>query len=913
LCCSIAKALTRNRCSKMNESQQSDDKTYHGHKRAPRRGRLRVFFGYAPSVGTTDAMLQAAQARRTEGTDVVAGSLEPRETKPSLEGLACLPALEVPGRGRKLHEFDLDATLARRPELVLIDDLAHTNAPGMRHARRWQDVEELLAAGIDVFTTAHVQHVESLSNVVEQICGVTFRETFPDQVLDRADEVTFVDVPPDELLERMERGELQIPTETARALEPVFRRESLVAMRELALRQVADRVHEDVQAAREDIAASVPWPTREKMLVCVGPSPTSAKVVRAAKRLADRLHAEWVAVHVDAGHVGSITPRQRQRTIEHLKLAESLGAEVVQLSGENVATELLLYACQRNVNRIVVGKTAEHGSWLLRRESLVDHLVRDSGNIDVLMVRGIDEPASVETRPSRRTLAPMSWLGTGLSLGAATVITLAFDALTFSEANLVMVYLLAVVFVGVRFGALQSAVVSVAAVLLYDVLFTEPYYTLTVHDTEYLVTFSVMLGVGLLASSLTSRIRRQAEVARRNERRAEALYRLNRRLAAISGTSRLVEHAEVAVSELFDAYAVVFLPDDKGTIRPIIGHPASFAADASEFAAAQWVYEHNQPAGLDTSTLPDAQALYLPLATPNSTVGVLAVQPEDASTLQSPDARQLLDTCATQIALAMERDKLTAESEETRVQMETEKLRSSLLSAVSHDLRTPLAGIAGAGSSLAESFDSLDSADRQELLETICDESDRLTRLVENLLNMTRLSGVKIDIDKQWHPVDEVVGSALSRLQRYLGERAVDTSIPDDLPLGHFDAVLMEQVLINLFENAAKYSPPESAISIEAESLENGIALRVADRGIGLQPGDEERVFEMFYRGARAKPDRRGTGLGLAICKAIVEAHGGRIGARSREGGGTVVWLELPHDGQPPQIDMEPPVGRTYS
>lgn len=861
-------------------------------------------------------MLLAAQTRKAEGMDVVVGCLEPqwsRETKPSLRGLICLPALEVPIRGKKIREFDLDAALARKPELVLLDHLAHTNASGMRHAQRWQDVEELLAAGIDVFATAHVQHVESLSNVVEQICGVTFRETFPDQILDRADEVTLIDLPPGELLERLGEGELHVQVETAATLEPIFRRESLVAMRELALRQVADRVHEDVQAAREDMSASIPWPTRERILVCVGSSPTSAKVVRAAKRLADPLHAEWVAVHVETGRSTSAAPRQRQQAIRHLQLAESLGAEVVQLSGDNVATELLLYARQRNVSRIVVGKTAERRGWLFRRESLVDRLVRDSGNIDVLVVRGIDEPVSVDVRRARRTLARTGWLGTALSLGAATLIALAFEALTFSEANLVMIYLLAIVFVGVRFGALQSAVASVAAVLLFDVLFTKPHYTVTVHDTEYLVTFSVMLGVGLLASSLTSRIRRQAEVARRNERRAESLYRLNRRLAAISGTARLVEHAEAAVSELFDAHAVVFLPDKKGVIRPVVSHAASFAADASEFTAAQWVYQHNQSAGLGTDTMPDAQALYLPLATPNSTVGVLAVQPEDANTLQSLGARQLLDTFATQIALALERDRLTEESQEARVQMETEKLRSSLLSAVSHDLRTPLAAIAGAGSSLAESFNSLDSATRQELLETICEESERLTRLVENLLNMTRLSGGKIEIDKQWHPVDEVVGSALNRLEVHLGERVVETNIPNDLPLGHFDAVLVEQVLINLIENAARYSYPESPISIQAETLGAGVALKVADRGIGLQRGDEERVFEMFYRGARAKSDGRGTGLGLAICKAIVEAHGGRIGVRSREGGGTVVWLELLSDGEPPRIDVEPPIGTTES
>ena len=499
----------------------------------------------------------------------------------------------------------------------------------------------------------------------------------------------------------------------------------------------------------------------------------------------------------------------------------------------------------------------------------------------------------------------LAWLGTTIALAVATLVTLGFEAWAFSEANLVMIYLLAVVFVGVRFGALHSTIASIAAVLLFDVLFTKPYYSLTVHDTEYLITFSVMLAAGFFASSLTSRIRHQAEVARQNERRANSLYRLNQRLAAISGTARLVEHSEEAVGEMFDAHAVIHLADRQGIVRPSSSHLASFAADASELAAAQWVCSNHQAAGLGMPQFATLRALYVPLATPDSTVGVLAVQPEDAASIQSSDARKLLDTCATQIALALERDMLAEESQEARVQVESEKLRSSLLSAVSHDLRTPLAGIAGAGSSLAESFELLDGPTRRELLETICDESARLTRLVENLLNMTRLSGGRIDIDKQWHPIDEVVGSALSRLQQQLGEREVEIGISADLPLGHFDAVLIEQVLINLIENAAKYSPPESAVLIEAECIDGGVELRVFDRGIGLQPGDEERVFEMFYRGAEVRSDHQGTGLGLAICKAVVDAHGGRIGATIREDGGTLVWFRLPHDGSPPKIDLE--------
>ncbi|MFW6170876.1 MAG: DUF4118 domain-containing protein, partial [Planctomycetota bacterium] len=584
----------------MNGETQSVDNSSSSSHTPRARGQLRVFFGYVPRVAATPAMLEAARSHQQHGEDVVVGYLAAHgsyETRRSSRGLAFLPPLDRPYRGHQPHEFDLDAALARKPDLVVLDDLAHTNAPGVRHTKRWQDVEELLAAGIDVFTTAYVQHVESLSSMVEQICGVTFRDTFPDHILDRADEVTLIDVPLHDLRGQLDQVTSQMNGDTVVALETVYRRENLIAMRELALRQVADCIHEDVQAARQSSSASIPWPTRERILVCVGSSPTSAKVVRAAKRLAAPLHAEWIALHVDTGESANAGGNRHRQAIQHLRLAESLGAEVVQLSGEDVATELLLYARQRNASRIVIGKTDEPRGRLWRRESLVEQLVRDSGNIDVLIVRGIDEPVSVDVQPPRKASSPLAGLGTLLALAAATVVSFAFKALGFSEANLVMIYLLAIVFVAVRFGALHSAVASVTAVLLFDVLFTEPYYAVTVHDTEYLVTFSVMLGVGLLASSLTSRIRRQAEVARRNERRAESLYRLNRELAAISGASQLVARAEKAVADLFDAHAVVFLPNQEGHIRPVINHPASFAADASEFTAAEWVSEHNQCAG----------------------------------------------------------------------------------------------------------------------------------------------------------------------------------------------------------------------------------------------------------------------------------------------------------------------------
>jgi two-component system sensor histidine kinase KdpD len=874
------------------------------------RGRLRLFFGYAAGVGKTYAMLQSAQAAKKEGRDIVVGYVEPHgrpETEALLAGLECLPTLPVTYRGATLCDFDLDAALSRRPEIILVDELAHTNAPGMRHAKRWQDVEELLAARIDVYATVNVQHVESLNDIVAEISGVVVRETIPDEVFERADDVTLIDLPPDELLERLKQGKVYIPEQAAYALEKFFRKNNLVALREIALRRIADRIHEDVETARLGAAAKIPWPTNERLLVCVGPSPTSAKVVRAAKRLADRLDAPWVAVHVQTARAAGMNEADRQRLHHHLRLAESLGAEIVQVSGADIVGELLQYAADRNVTKIVVGKADEPPRrWFPRRFSLVERLVRDSGCIDVFVVRGLGEPVAqrVAAAGIRNRADFRPWLGTAVALALATLICLVIDALGHTEANLVMVYLLAVVAVAARDGALPSVAASVLSVLLFDALFTEPYYWFTVHDTQYLLTFAVMLVVGLLASTLTARIRYQAEVARRNERRTEALYRLSRRLTAAPKTSQLVEEAEKTISEVFDAYAVIFLPDDQGRIRPIVGHLATFAASATEFAAAQWVLDHNEPAGRGTNTLPNAEAVYLPMATPNGVVGVLAVQAKKWSESLSLEARQLLDTFATQIAFAVERNRLSDESQQARVQIETEKLRSSLLSAVSHDLRTPLAAIAGSASSLSEALDSLDAAARRELLKTICQESDRLTRLVENLLHMTRLSSGRIALNRQWLPLDEVIGSALHRMERHLAGREVRVELADGLPLASLDDVLIESVFVNLLDNSVKYSDPGSPLEIRVEEVADGIAVEIADRGRGLFPGDERRIFEIFYRGPGTRPDRRGTGLGLAICKAIVQAHGGTIEARNRLEGGTIVRFVIPHDGAPPSLDF---------
>lgn len=879
---------------------------------ASKRGRLKLFFGYAAGVGKTYAMLQAARQQSAEGRDVVVGYVEPHsrpETQALLEGLECLPTLDLEYRGARLREFNLDGALERKPELILVDELAHTNVAGSRHIKRWQDVEELLDAGIDVYSTVNVQHIESLNDIVAQISGVVVRETVPDSVFESAADVVLVDLPPAELLERLRQGKIYVPRQAAQALERFFRRENLVALREIALRQTAERIHEDVEAARLGTAAKVPWPTNERLLVCVGPSPTSAKVIRAAKRLADRLDAPWTAVHV-AAESSPLSTAESDQIHRHLQLAERLGADVARLTGDDIAAELLAYAERRNVTKIVIGKTVQPPAWRwTRRKAFVDRLVEHSGDIDMLIVRGVDEPVRTARLGEPSSPGWRGWWGAALSLAAATAAALAFHAWRFSEANLVMIYLLAVVFSAVRFGKAPAIATSLAAVLLFDLLFTEPFYGITVYDSQYLITFAVMLAVGLTASTLMARVRRQADVARGNERRTEALYRLTKRLAALADRRKLVEDAEQTIAEVFDAYAVIFLPDTQGKILPVLGDLHLFAASAAEFAAAQWVYDHDEPAGKGTDTLPSAGALYLPLSTPNGVMGVLAVQPEKSSHFN--DQRHLLDTFASHVALAVERSRLTEQAEQARLTAETERLRSSLLSAVSHDLRTPLAGIAGASSTLAASYDALDPTTRHDLLTMMNDEAERLSQLVESLLHMTRLSSGKVAIDRQWHPLDDIIGSTLTRLERQLAHRQVQIELDDALPLAQVDAVLIEVLLVNLIDNAIKYSGPDAPIEIHGRRSGRGILLEVADRGRGFPPGEEQRVFDLFYRGSDTGGDRRGTGIGLAICRAIAEAHGGRIEAENRPQGGALVRVWLPSDEPPPTLsEPNPHLGR---
>jgi two-component system sensor histidine kinase KdpD len=875
-----------------------------------RRGKLKIFFGYAAGVGKTYAMLQAARREQAEGVDVVLGYVEPHgrpETEALLQGLDALPPRLIPYRGVALKEFDLDAALARHPKLILVDELAHTNAEGLRHAKRWQDVEELLEGGIDVWSTLNVQHVESLNDIIAQITSVVVRETVPDAVLERADDMELVDLTPEELMERLKEGKVYIPHQAERALQHFFQKTNLVALREMSLRQVAQRLSKDVQAARRERAPQVPWATSERLLVCVGSSPTSAKLIRTAKRMATALSADWLAVAVEPHGATEATAVARQRVAQHLRLAERLGAETHTLIGDDVAQTILDYAHSRNVTKIIIGKTFQPRWKRFLFGTVVDALVDRSGDIDVYVIRGDREESRPPRPPERRaTFAWGDYLRSAVVLALCALFGWLFDTLGLSETNIVMVFLLGVTYVAARYGRGPAFAASVVSVLVFDFFFVPPRLSFAVSDTQYILTFAVMVTIGLVISTLTARIRNQLQAARQIERRTAALFRLTKQLSEVAGLEFLIGMAGQQLKEIFDGEVVLFIRDAAGHLELRFGQDTSVARHDVNAVVARWVADHDHAAGAGTDTLPNATALFIPLIGSQRTVGAVGVKPNDPERFLDPDQRRLLETCASLIALSLERDQSVLEAHEARLRVQTEQLRNSLLSSVSHDLRTPLAAIAGATSSLLEGAPEQKPEARRELLLTILDESRRLGRLVDNLLDMTRLTSGTIALNKQWHVLEEIVGSALSRLRRELEHHTVRVDIPGDFPLLDLDGVLMEQVFFNLLENAARYTPAGSEIEVAARVPDRRAEIRVADNGPGLPPGTEVRVFEKFFRGSTVTDDaRRGAGLGLAICQAIIEAHGGRISARNRPSGGAEFLISLPCEETAPHIALD--------
>jgi two-component system sensor histidine kinase KdpD len=857
-------------------------------------GRLRIFLGFAAGVGKTYAMLEAGRERVAEGIDVVVAYIEThgrKETEALLAGLPVIPRKKVEYRGTTVEEMDLDAVLARRPAIALVDELAHTNAPGSRHNRRYQDVEELLAAGIDVSTTLNVQHIESFNDTVAQITGVKVRETVPDHVLETADEIKLVDLTPDELIERLHEGKVYVPDQATRAVEKFFRPGNLTALREMALRYLAGRVDTQMRSYMDAHAIAGPWPAGERVLVGVGPGMLAERLVRSGRRLAEGLDAEWIVLHVEQAGGQPLPDAERQHLDRALRLAEELGARTVTVAGSDVAEEVLRYARANNITKIIVGRPRRPWWKRLLWSSVADQVVKGCGAIDVYMISAAAAAAAptAPTEPVERLTPRRYYVYSAMVVALVTLAGLLVQH-TLAPANLTMLYLLGVVVVALRWGRWPAALAATLSVLAFDFFFVPPELTFAVSDTQYLLSFAGLLIVGLVIGGLASRTRDQADAARRREMSTAALQALSGELAAASDLDAILRAIERHVSATFSRQVAVFLQSPGGVEARMVS--TGFPLDDSERAVATWVFDHGEPAGYGTETLAGANARYFPLRTARGITGVMGVRPTIPGDRLNPEQRQLMETFASQAAVAIERAQLAEQSREAHLSRETERLQTVILNAISHDLRTPLASIVGALSSLTEQEASLDDAAKRDLLETAQQEAQRLARLVSNLLDMTRLEAGAIALRREFFDVADLVGSTLAQLAEATRTREIVVDVPTDLPMVLIDFVPMTQALANLVDNAIKYSPPDSPVELWAAVEGSEVRITVADRGPGIPEVELARVFDKFYR-IRRPGEPGGVGLGLAIAKGFVEAHGGRIWAEARPGGGTMVTIAL--------------------
>ena len=877
-------------------------------ERSAVRGKLRIYFGASAGVGKTYAMLQEARRLRDEGRHPLVGLVETHgreETARLLEGLEMLPRRQVEHRGVRVGEFDLDAALARRPSVILVDELAHSNAPGSRHPKRWQDVEELLEAGIDVLTTVNVQHLESLNDVVGGIAGIRVAETVPDSVFDKAAEVVLVDLPADALLARLKQGKVYQPDQAERAMGHFFRKGNLIALRELALRRTADRVEDDVRAWRIEQSVEAIWKTGAGLLVCIGPDGSAEHLVRSSARMASQLGTGWHALYVETPARARMPDKARERVLAALKLAGDLGADTSTVPGDDVALAVVDYARSHNLSKIALGRAKARWPWQRRVARRLAYLAPGLDLIEIGAPAAAPKPkvppGGRDTAP--RALRPLPHLAAaGASLLAAAILTPLLAWLDL--ANIAMLFLLVVVLVAVRFGRAPSVTATCVGVACFDFFFVPPRFTFAVSDFQYLITFAVMLAVGLITGHLTAGLRFQARVAAQREKRVRALYEFARELSGVLAADQVVEATQAAVRDSFGAGALLLAPDADGRLAAADVAPPGFDA-----GIAQWAFDHAQSAGLGTDTLPASPLFYLPLVAPMRTRGVLAIEPaggpERGRWILIPEQRRQLDALAALAAIALERVHYVEVAQSALVDMESERLRNSLLAALSHDLRTPLTSLVGLSESLLRGEPPL-AGQAAGLALALHDEALRMSTLVTNLLDMARIESGQVRFNLDWQALEEVVGAALRASGAALRHHHVSVRLQHNVPLLRFDAVLVERVLCNLLENAAKYAPAGSRVEVSAALRGEAVDVMVCDSGPGLKPGSEERIFDKFTRGEResALP---GVGLGLAICRAIVEAHGGSIRACPSPLGGAAFVFSLPASSPPDMPEPELP------
>lgn len=864
------------------------------------RGRLKIFLGYVAGVGKTYAMLEAAHQRKAQGVDVVVGYVETHkraETEELVEGLEILPRKMVEYHNVHLPEMDVDGVIKRKPQLVLVDEFAHTNAPGSRHPKRYQDVQEILAAGIDVYTTLNIQHLESLNDVVAQVTGVIVRETIPDSVIDQASEIEVIDLPPDELLIRLAEGKVYVPDQAARAIQKFFRKGNLTALREMALRRAAERVDDQMRAYMQTRAIQNIWAAGERLLVCISPSPLSERLVRSGRRLADELNAECLTLYVETPQFATMAVEKRERISAILQLAEDLGERSYTVSAgdslESVAQVIIDFAHKNNITKIIVGKPLRPRWQEFLRGSLVDKLIHKSGDIDVYVVTSTDKPSFPADEHPLKLHSPINrYIWSLILVIAATIIGFAIGG-RISPTNLVMVYLLAVVVAAIYLGRGPAVVASLLGVLAFDFLFVTPYFTFAVSDTQYIITFIGLFLVGMVISQLTARASEQAEAARQREAETAELYDLSRDLSSSVDIDAIQRALQKHLEQTFGRTIAVLLPESNRLVIKTISEALNL--NEEELAVADWVYRHAEPAGRNTNTLPAAQLRYLPLKTSRGVVGVLGVgKPQTANRDLTQTERRLMEAFANQGAQAIERAMLEEQNRQIALLQSTEKLQNTLLNSISHDLRTPLVAITGALSALDEDYIKMDEPARNSLIANARSEADRLNRLVGNLLNMTRIESGAIKLHLEPGDIQDLIGTALEQLSNRIEENQIKVDVTANFPLIPMDFTLMVQVVVNLLENAVKYSRSGSLIEVSAAvSGDKTARIQIADRGVGIPADDLSRIFDKFYRVQRPE-NVSGTGLGLSISKGIVEAHGGQIRAFNRDGGGTILEIELP-------------------
>jgi two-component system sensor histidine kinase KdpD len=865
------------------------------------RGRLKIFLGAAPGVGKTYEMLSAAQSRLREKVDVVIGVVETHgraETEALTTGLETIPRRTIEYRGRTLTEMDLDAILARRPQLVLVDELAHTNAPGSRHPKRYLDVEELLAAGIDVYATLNIQHVESLNDVVAQITRIRVRETVPDSVIERADDIELIDLTPEDLIQRLKEGKVYVPTQAERAVRHYFQPGNLTALRELALRRTAQRVDNQMVDYMRSHAIEGPWPAGERLLVCVEGGRKASATVRHGKRLADQLHAPWTAINIETAR-SSRTVEQQDGVVAALRLAQRLGGEPVLIPGEDVADSVVDYARANNVTHLIVGKS-DRAPWRqFLMGSITQRLIKRAGGINVHVIEVPAERADNAPVPpvaeQRGTFDPRPYGVAALLVGLGIPVAMALHE-WLGITNVALVFLTAILIGAVLYGLGPSVFACFLAMLAYNFFFLPPLYTFTIADPENVVALFFFSVVAVIASNLAARVRGQALSARLRARQTDDLYQFSRKLAAAVTLDDLLWATAHQIAMMLKVRVVVLLPEN-GSIAVRAGFPPEDMLDAADLAAAKWSWEKNHIAGRGSDTLPGAKWLFQPLRTGRGPLGVVGIIRDEPGPLLTPDQQRLLDALADQAALAIERVNLARDLHQARLQVETDRLRSALLTSISHDLRTPLASILGSATSLRSQDAILDRQTKEALLGTIIEESDRLNRFIGNLLDMTRLESGAIRPRTGLNELSEVIGSALQRASKILTGHRIDVNLPPNLPMLALDMVLFEQVLFNLLDNAAKHAPVGSEIIIDASRDGDTVTLRIMDEGEGIPAGDVDRIFEKFYRAGGADRRRAGTGLGLAICRGFVEAMGGTIAAMNRtdrRGAAFVITLPVP-------------------